>query len=148
MKAEILGKYNEKMVLFFDIDKLTKVSLENETFSDLVLFIYFNLNFDLEKANKLHLLDLIIKLNPLAITVAGNNSEKIFDQLLHKLSIKHSKYHIMTKNIKERSFKKCVQDFFYNTWPAEENFDRWEKYALMFINGDSKYKQEIINLLK
>lgn len=130
MNKNIIGNYLDRKVEILFKNKfldLSKINMKNT-----VLLIYFN-GFILKD------LDLnikqIINANPLGIAIAGKKKDIIFDLLLKKLSRIKTPYHIMTRIIREKNIEKVLEDFFVATWPAEESFDLWEKYSIIFIGN-------------
>lgn len=82
------------------------------------------------------LLENLIKLEPMAIVLAGVNADLAFDYLLHTLSCYPTKKHIMTKLCESQEISEVAEDFLSATWPAEERFDEWNAYSILVVGCD------------
>ena len=75
----------------------------------------------------------------MVIEIAGKNVEVIFDLLLKHLSESKTAHHIMTKIYECENITDIIEDYFLSTWPAEDSFDKWKKYSIIFIGNESEY---------
>jgi hypothetical protein len=84
----------------------------------------------LSPADQADVIRAIQNANPLAIFIAGEGAERLFDDLLQALSVETAPRPMMTKYSVENA-KEAIDLFLNSTWPCEESHDDWKSYVVV-----------------
>jgi hypothetical protein len=86
---------------------------------------------------RMRLVQLILRANPLAAFVAGEKSEQIFDALLNALSLELAPRSMMT-DYSTDGIERAMSTFLQSTWPSEDSFDNWRSYLIVSYGASSE----------
>ena len=137
MNGEKVGTYLSRAVILEHKKHLFEWT--DNSMGSSVLLLYFE-NMDKTFIQNLNsLIKKIINLEPLVIAIAGKEKKIIFDLLLNRLSEIETSHHIITKICGDKNIKDILEDFFMATWPAEESFDNWQKYSIIFFGKEVSF---------
>ncbi|PIR55486.1 hypothetical protein COU74_00935 [Candidatus Peregrinibacteria bacterium CG10_big_fil_rev_8_21_14_0_10_36_19] len=130
-----LGRYlnREIHIANSDIGEINKI-LEDDINKSVILIFIGKIK---KSESVVNLFKQVIKYNPLAIRISGENSFDNFNQLLDIDMSKNR--HIMTYVTKEKKITKCIEDFIFSTWPSEEYFIEWKNLCILTLNDNESY---------
>ena len=133
-KKNTIGNYLDKTVQIDRLDNL--LDGDFNSLKNSILLLYFHL----EKTPSLDLIYLflskVVKSEPLGIVICNDKRDFIFEVLLEILSKIKTSHHIMTKTCMKKDF---MEDFFMATWPADESFDLWKNFSIIFLGNEKDY---------
>lgn len=136
---KVLGEYLGREVR---IARFSECLTLDQLDDSLVLVVFGDEFVSDEKGYRL--LDSLAQRQPLAITVCGAGARKAFDLLIAILSDGRELKQIMTKYFDGEQIESAVEDFLHSTWPSEDRFGEWSKYAIVIVgNSDPEIEKAI-----
>jgi hypothetical protein len=117
--------YLDRNIRLFEAEDPTE--LGDASSSTLFLGIY---GLSLSPAERMGLVRAIQEGNALAVFIAGEESESVFDDLLQALSVEATPRQMMTKYC-AKSANEAMEIFLQATWPYEERFSEWKSYMVV-----------------
>jgi hypothetical protein len=122
-----IGEYLEREVQIVSIDNYAGLLSDDITPSATIMMYYCRRIDDLE-CNEI--IEMVVKENPLAIFIGGENADHVFDIVLQYLDKHPGNSHIMTR-VSNGSIDECIEEFLQATWPSEDRWDEWRTYTII-----------------
>jgi hypothetical protein len=117
--------YQDRGIRLFAVEDPGEIG--DASSSTLFLGLY---GLSLSPAERMGLVRAIQSGNPLAVFIAGEESESVFDDLLQALSVETTPRPMMTKYSAKNTME-AIEVFLQAIWPYEERFDEWISYTVV-----------------